>query len=92
MESQVDAECMVDESSLGINCDFPGTEPHNGLAELSGPIPVQGPSITSLFEDGDSLIMRILLTSNQVLQSRRCHKPDARDDLIRRQPGKERGF
>src|ERR1700733_14416650 len=27
--------------------------------------------------------------SNQVLQSRRCHKPDARDDLIRRQSGKE---
>jgi hypothetical protein len=30
--------------------------------------------------------------SNQVLPSRRCHKPDARDDLIRRQSGKERGF
>jgi hypothetical protein len=82
---------MVGELSLGINCDFPGTE-HDCLAELSGPIPLQGPSITPLFEDGDSLIMRILLTSNQVLQSRRCHKPDARDDLIRRQSGKERGF
>jgi hypothetical protein len=90
--SQVDAECMVGEPSLGINCDFPGTKPHNCLAELSGPIPLQGPVSHHFFEDGDSLIMGILLTSNQVLQSRRCHKPDARDDLIRRQSGKEGGF
>jgi len=41
--SQDDAECMVGEPSLGMNCDFPGTEPHNCLAELSGPIPLQGP-------------------------------------------------
>ena len=89
--SPVDAECMVGEPSLVINCDFPGTETHSCLQNSRDRFRCRS-STTPLFENGDSLIMRILLTNNRVLQSRRCHKPDATDDFIRRRSGKERGF